>query len=147
MPRQPNEIDHVLEAFKETWPAFQREGIDTRYPDTDTVRTAWPKPTLYREHEIIHLLCNVIDHLRREVAGPDKGEALARVREWVEGEVDDWYDPVISPEMHDALRVVVGLPSTREPEKGHHQDCPVRFFPDHPERCRCSILAALETDV
>lgn len=39
-----------------------------------------------------------------------KNEALAKVRTWVDGEVNDYYDPVIDPEMHDALRAVVGLP-------------------------------------
>lgn len=37
-------------------------------------------------------------------------EALAKVRTWVEEEVADYYDPVIDPELHTALRIVVGLP-------------------------------------
>lgn len=59
--------DAELAGLKETWSAFQKEDIDTRFPDTDIVRTGWPKPTMYREHEAIHVLCNTIDHLRREV--------------------------------------------------------------------------------
>jgi hypothetical protein len=37
-------------------------------------------------------------------------DALARVRAWVEREVSDWYDPVVPPDLHDDLRLVVGLP-------------------------------------
>ena len=40
----------------------------------------------------------------------DAAIALARVRAWVEREVSDWYDPVIDPDLHDALRTVAGLP-------------------------------------
>lgn len=39
-----------------------------------------------------------------------RDEALVVVRRWVESEVCDWCDPVIGPSLHDALRVVVGLP-------------------------------------
>ena len=31
------------------------------------------------------------------------------MRTWVATEVDDWYDPVIDPDLNDALRMVVGL--------------------------------------
>jgi len=40
-----------------------------------------------------------------------RAEALARVRTWVEGEVADWADPVISPQLNDDLRLVAGLSS------------------------------------
>lgn len=43
----------------------------------------------------------------------EKDAALARVRTWVEAEVSDWSDPVIGPDLNDALRVVVGLPPQR----------------------------------
>lgn len=35
---------------------------------------------------------------------------MATVRAWVHDDVSDWYDPVIGPDLHDALRVVTGLP-------------------------------------
>lgn len=62
------EYDARLAGLRETWPAFQREGINTALPDTEVVREGWPMPTIYREHEVIHVLCNVIDNLRRELA-------------------------------------------------------------------------------
>lgn len=61
------ESDAILAGLMETWPAFQRE-VDTQHLNTDIVREGWPKPTIYREHEVIHVLCNVIDNLRRELA-------------------------------------------------------------------------------
>lgn len=61
------EDEEALPVFMKTWPAFARAGADTtRRLDTETVRRGWPKPTLYREHEIIHLLCHQIDLLRAE---------------------------------------------------------------------------------
>lgn len=36
--------------------------------------------------------------------------AAARVRAWLTDEVHDWYDPVINPDLHDDLRLVMGLP-------------------------------------
>lgn len=51
-----------------TWPAFQGE-VDTRALDTDMVREGWPKPTVVREHETIHILCNLVDRLRSELDG------------------------------------------------------------------------------
>ena len=62
------EDDAVIAAFRETWPAFQREIVDTKRLDTDLVRIGYPKPTIYREHETIHVLLNLIDHLRGELA-------------------------------------------------------------------------------
>lgn len=84
-----DEGEATLAAFRETWPAFQREDINTRRLDTDTVRRGWPKPTIYREHETIHVLLNLIDHLRREADQPTRpaqrpvgwwGFAVSRMR-------------------------------------------------------------------
>jgi hypothetical protein len=57
--------------FKDTWPAWQ--GIDTSSIDTDLVRYGWPKPTIYREHETIHILLNEIDNLRTRLAQAQAG--------------------------------------------------------------------------
>lgn len=56
-----------IEALSETWPAYQFP-VDTMRLDTDLVRQGWPAPTLYREHQMIHQLCNTIDQLREERA-------------------------------------------------------------------------------
>lgn len=58
--------DPVLTALAATWPAFQGE-VDTRALDTNIVRIGYPKPTIIREHEIIHDLCNLVDRLRSEL--------------------------------------------------------------------------------
>jgi hypothetical protein len=47
-----------------------------------------------------------------------EGDALARVRAWVESEVSDWCDPVIGPDLHDDLRAVVGLPPLDRNDEG-----------------------------
>ena len=58
--------DPVLTALAQTWPAYQGE-VDTRALDTDIVRMGYPKPTIVREHETIHALCNLVDRLRSEL--------------------------------------------------------------------------------
>jgi hypothetical protein len=65
--------DPVLAALMATWPAFQSE-VDTRALDTDMVRVAYPKPTVVREHENIHILCNIIDRLRTELDAAQTGQ-------------------------------------------------------------------------
>ena len=65
--------DPVLAALMQTWPAFQSE-VDTRALDTDMVRVAYPKPTVVREHENIHILCNIIDRLRAELDAAQPGQ-------------------------------------------------------------------------
>lgn len=51
--------------FKDTWPAYQKDDIDLFALDTDVARFDWAKPTIYREHETIHVLLNTIDQLRK----------------------------------------------------------------------------------
>jgi hypothetical protein len=42
-------------------------------------------------------------------------QAHADARTWVTDEVHDWYDPVIHPDLHDTLRVALGMrPYNRE---------------------------------
>lgn len=47
-------------AFEPTWAAYKKP-VDLDRVDTDTFRVGWPSPTIYREHEVIHILCNVVD--------------------------------------------------------------------------------------
>jgi len=49
------------------------------------------------------------DRVRRQLRRQERARALSLVRTWVATEVDDWYDPVIDPDLNDALRMVVGL--------------------------------------
>lgn len=65
--------DPVLTALAATWPAYQGE-VDTRALDTNIVRMGYPKPTIIREHETIHTLCNLVDLLRAEL---DEARATA----------------------------------------------------------------------
>lgn len=58
--------------FEPTWSAFKPE-VNLDNIDTDVWRIGWPKPTIYREHEVIHLLCNLLD------------KALAAVKEKSDG--------------------------------------------------------------
>lgn len=58
--------DPTLAGLMQTWPAFEGE-VDTRALDTDMTRVAYPKPTVVREHEAIHDLCNLVDRLRAEL--------------------------------------------------------------------------------
>jgi hypothetical protein len=55
------------EAFRETWPAFQKGVTDLNALDTDLLRYGWSKPTIYREHEAIHILANLVDALRERI--------------------------------------------------------------------------------
>lgn len=55
------------EPFKDTWPAFRKDDIDVRRLDTNMLRIGWPKPTIYREHETIHVLANLVDQLRKRL--------------------------------------------------------------------------------
>lgn len=50
------------EAFKDTWPAFEARNPD--HVDTDSIRQGWAKPTIYTEHEVIHLLASALDKTR-----------------------------------------------------------------------------------
>lgn len=52
---------------------------------------------------------NVYPILHTLVPAEDR-EHHHRARDWVESEVSDWYDPVMSPEIVDAVRTAVGLP-------------------------------------
>lgn len=61
--------------FKDTWSAWQRE-VDTSFPDTDLLREGWPKPTIYKEHEAIHVLANLVDNLRRELDAARREERM-----------------------------------------------------------------------
>lgn len=58
--------DPVLTALAATWPAYQGE-VNTDALDTNIVRMGYPKPTIIREHQEIHILCNLIDRLRSEL--------------------------------------------------------------------------------
>lgn len=50
------------EAFEETWSAF--EASNPNNLNTDWIRKGWCKPTIYKEHEVIHILASVIDQTR-----------------------------------------------------------------------------------
>lgn len=39
-------------------------------------------------------------------------------------------------------QIAAEIERQRRPE--HHRDCPARYYTDHPERCRCSILRELD---
>lgn len=68
------------EHFKDTWPAFQGPVNLDRVEQigTEVHRMGWPKPTIYREHEAIHLLANQID-------------ALLAERKRLQGQLDEVY--------------------------------------------------------
>lgn len=53
------------EAFKDTWSAFEASNPDNL--NTDWIRKGWAKPTIYKEHEVIHILASVIDQTRAQL--------------------------------------------------------------------------------
>lgn len=50
------------EPFEETWSAF--ESTNPHALNTVAVRQGWCKPTIYREHEVIHRLASALDQTR-----------------------------------------------------------------------------------
>lgn len=69
------------EAFQETWSAFEVSNPDNL--NTDWIRKGWAKPTIYKEHEVIHILASVIDQTRVYLANEEEhhrkcDEALER---------------------------------------------------------------------
>lgn len=48
------------EHFRETWSAW-RKHVDLSRIDTEVFRIGWAKPTIYREHEVIHVMANALD--------------------------------------------------------------------------------------
>jgi hypothetical protein len=41
--------------------------VDLSYIDTENFRIGWPKPTIYREHEVIHLMANALDEALKQI--------------------------------------------------------------------------------
>lgn len=74
-------VHDEAEPFKDTWPAFQTDvDVHKININTEYLRIGYPKPTIYREHETIHILANLIDHLRKAVDERQaKGTALDEV--------------------------------------------------------------------
>lgn len=59
-----------VEPFAETWTAYRKPVSVDRIQEvgTDNWRIGYPKPTIYREHEAIHILANQVDALLAEIA-------------------------------------------------------------------------------
>lgn len=58
--------DHAKK-FVDTWDAYKHADVDLDRIDTDVFRVGWPSPTLYREHEVIHIMANLLDQALAEV--------------------------------------------------------------------------------
>ena len=57
-------------AFEPTWQEWKNRAALANLDDVDTdvFRVGWPAPTIYREHEVIHLLCGLLDKALAERA-------------------------------------------------------------------------------
>lgn len=53
------------EAFQDTWSAFKASNPDNL--NTDWIRKGWCKPTIYKEHDVIHVMASVIDQTRAQL--------------------------------------------------------------------------------
>jgi hypothetical protein len=52
------------EIFSESW---NKRPINLERVDTDMFRAGWCKPTIYHEHEAIHILCDALDTALAEI--------------------------------------------------------------------------------
>lgn len=51
----------TIDALREAWSRPEVTPEVLRRANTDAFRAGWPMPTIYREHEAIHVLCNLLD--------------------------------------------------------------------------------------